>query len=115
MAVDDGFKIAGKVPVERGSGSMFFGEAQRLGKQTYVRFSRANYGYGELAALDHDYCTRAHSRQQPGEVAGSFRFRDVDDMVSHGLIILSFSFVTERFLRQAKFVRLFLLGTMFEW
>jgi hypothetical protein len=37
--------------------------------------------------LNHDLRAGAHARQEPGEVAGSFRFRDVDHMVSHSAII----------------------------
>jgi hypothetical protein len=47
----------------------------------------------QLAAFDHDLCTRAYPRQQASEVAGGFRFRDVDDIVSHRAIIQSFFLV----------------------
>jgi hypothetical protein len=38
------------------------------------------------AVLDHDLRTGADPRQQPSEVAGRLRFRDVDHMVSHEVI-----------------------------
>jgi len=41
----------------------------------------------QLATLDHKFRTRAHPSQQPREVAGRIRFRDVDYVVSHGTII----------------------------
>jgi hypothetical protein len=47
----------------------------------------------QLAAFDHDLCTRAYPRQQASEVAGGFRFRDVDHIVSHRAIIQSFFLV----------------------
>ena len=42
-----------------------------------------DHRHGQLATLDHDFRSRTHPRQQPSEVAGGFRFRDVDHMVSH--------------------------------
>jgi hypothetical protein len=39
---------------------------------------------------NHDICACTHPREQPGEVIGGFRFRDVDHMVSHAMIIASF-------------------------
>src|SRR3984885_12699282 len=48
---------------------------------------------GSLPLFDHGLRAGAHARHAPGEVAGSFRLRDVDYMVSHGTIIPSFLFV----------------------
>ena len=39
---------------------------------------------------NHDIRACTHPREQPGEVIGGFRFRDVDHMISHAMIIASF-------------------------
>ena len=51
---------------------------------------RTDHRHRQLAALDHDFRADAHARQQVSPVAGGFCLRDVDHMVSHGAIILSF-------------------------
>ena len=48
----------------------------------------------EFAALDHDFCPLTHPRKHAREVAGSFRFRDVDDTIRHDMIIALFLRVT---------------------
>ena len=77
MVVDSGFQIASEVSVERGRGSMFFREPQRLGKKPHMRRGGTKYGHRQLAALDHDFYSLTHPRQHAGEVTGGFRFRDV--------------------------------------
>src|SRR5260370_3815386 len=52
-----------------------------------------DYHYRQLAAFDHNLCTGAHTRQHLSKVAGGFRFRDVDHVVSHDAIIPSFLLV----------------------
>jgi hypothetical protein len=57
------------------------------------RGRRMDYRYRQLAAVDHNLCTGAHTRQHVSKVAGGFRFRDVDHMVSHDAIIPAFLLV----------------------
>ncbi len=49
-----------------------------------------DHRHRQLPTLDHDFRARTHPREQPSEVIGGFRFRDVDHMVSHATIIPSF-------------------------
>ena len=49
-----------------------------------------DHRHGQMATLDHDLRTRAHPRQESCEIAGSFRFRDSNHMISHAAIIPSF-------------------------
>jgi len=44
----------------------------------------------EFAALDHDFCPLTDMRQDACEVAGSFRFLDVDHTGSQDMIIALF-------------------------
>ena len=56
----------------------------------------------EFAALDHDFCPLTHPRQHAREVAGSFRFRDVDDTITHDMIIALFLHATASLLPFTK-------------
>ena len=46
-----------------------------------------DYRDGMVAILDYDLRTSADPCQEPGKIAGSFGFRDVDHMVRHEAII----------------------------
>src|ERR1035441_1351554 len=80
--------IVGEVGIDR---CCRFGGQQRdaLRDGAAWRERRVDHGDRLLAVLDHDLRTGADPRQQPSEVAGRLRFRDVDHMVSHGRIIAS--------------------------
>src|SRR5450755_768121 len=90
MAVDRCFQIAGKVAVERGRGSMFFRQTQGLGKEPDMRFGGTKHGHRPCLISDDDLSPGAHPCEHVSKVAGGFRFRDVDHMVSHAAIIPSF-------------------------
>jgi hypothetical protein len=83
VAVDRRFKIAGEVFVKRSHRSMFFGEMKRLGKQPDMWFSGTNHGHRSHLIADDDFDSGTHPRQHAREVAGGFRFRDVDDVLRH--------------------------------
>jgi len=68
-----------------------FGGQQRDALRDGAAWRERSMDHGDrlLAVLDYDLRTGADPGQQPSEVAGRLRFRDVDHMVSHGRIIAS--------------------------
>jgi len=66
-----------------------FGGQQRDALRDGAAWRERSMDHGDrfLAVLDYDLRTGADPGQQPSEVAGRLRFRDVDHMVSHEVII----------------------------
>jgi hypothetical protein len=89
--LDDFFHVRGEVGVENRyfSGFLLVRLRQRnaLGDGAVRRGWRMDHGHRQLAALDHDFDSGTYPRQHVGEVAGGFRFRDVDDMLRYEDII----------------------------
>src|SRR5664280_2777586 len=48
-----------------------------------MRLGGSNHGHRACVITDDDLAPGAYPRQQSGEVAGRFRFRDVDDVLRH--------------------------------
>lgn len=86
MALDRGFYIFGEVSVHD-CGRVFGQQRDALGNRPARRRWSMDYSYRQLAVLDDNFSTGAHAGQQPGEIAGRFRLRDVDYTVSHKGII----------------------------
>lgn len=86
MAFNGGLNILGEVGID-GCGRFRGEQRDALGDGAARRGRRMNHRDWLLAVLDHDLCAGADPREQPGEVAGCFRFRDVDHMVRHEVII----------------------------
>ena len=92
MALDSCFYILGEVSIHDRC-RVLGQECNALGDSAARRGRRMDYRYRQLAALDHNLCTGAHTRQHISKVAGGFRFRDVDHMVSHDAIVPAFPLV----------------------
>lgn len=88
MAFNSGLNILGEVGID-GCGRFRGEQRDALGDGAARRGRSMNHRYWLFAVVDHDLCAGADPCEQPGEVAGCFRLRDVDHMVSHHTIIAS--------------------------
>jgi len=89
MAIDDLFEIAPEVSVERHCGTVGFRQRDRFREQTAgMRLGGAQHGHGPRVIFDHDVRACAHVGQERLHVSrGGFRFRGVNHIFSHNLII----------------------------
>ena|SRR5579859_4858576 len=88
MAFNGGLNILGEVGID-GCGRFRWEQRDAFGDGAAWRGRSMNHRDWLFAVFDHDLCAGTDPCEQSGEVAGCFRFRDVDHMISHDTIIAS--------------------------
>ncbi len=87
MALDSRSYIFGEIRIKCCCRAMLSGKAKRFREQPDIGFGGTHDGNGAGVIFDDNLSTRAHSGNQRSEVARRFRFRDVNHILSHGVII----------------------------
>jgi len=88
MALDSCVYILGEVGIHA-CRRVLGQERDTLGDGTARRGRRMDHRHRQLAALNHDFCTRAHASSPAKSLAASAS-ENVDHMVSHDLMVPSF-------------------------
>lgn len=80
MAADDFHEITAKITVERSCRTMFFREAQRIGKPSQVGIDNGTYHHcGRGTAINHNLLACACPRNDTRKITSGFRLGNVDD------------------------------------
>lgn len=82
MAIDRGLDVSREIRIDSGS-RIFRKQCDTFGDSAPNRFGRAKNCDGRLAVFDDDLDAGTHARQELFNIAGRFRFGNVNHVLRH--------------------------------
>lgn len=87
MALDGGFDVLTEPVIERCRGAVLAGQSKRFREQANAGFGGTYDCNGTRILFNYHFRPSAHTGNKRREVARRLRLRNMDDVLSHNLII----------------------------